>query len=340
MTDPKTFRESIKLYADIMLRAWHTAWRHKELWFLAALAGLANTGTVFENVFQTFWRVSPQKLISWASISEFFNQYPWAQDYLKTLIAAGPLRLWLTAIVLIILMIVIAVGVLGSQQLALMSAIRGAKNKPHLGFKDLAKYLHHLHLVRLLAINLIVAIITAILFGLTAVLLSLLLTATLEINFFVYVAVYALILPFALMVNLLGMLCLVNVIRRDEGIIIAWHHSVRAVRDHWIFFSELSLILFVINFLASTLLAIIFFGITICLSVLAALALKAGLLLMAGIIAVFTSSMGVLLIICYGGISTLFNYSVWVEASEKTDKLRLIPAIEHATRAFLKPFRK
>ena len=340
MTDPKTFSESIKLYGEIMRRAWQTAWRNKELWFLAALAGLANTGTVFENVFQTFWRVSPQKLISWASISEFFNQYPWAQDYLKALIHAGPTTLWVTVAIIIVLMVIIAVGVLGSQQLALMSAVRGAKNKAHLGFKDLAKYLHHLHLIRLLAVNLIVAIITAILFGLTAVLLSLLLTTTLELNFFVYVAVYALVLPFALLANLLGMLWLVNIIRREKVIIVAWNHSVYAVREHWIFFCELSLVLFIINFLASTLLAIIFFGVTICLSVLAALALKAGSLIAAAIIAVFTASIGALLVICYGGLSTLFNYSVWAEALEKTDKMRLLPAIEHATRAFLKPFRK
>lgn len=340
MSDPKTFRESIKLYGEIMRRAWQTAWRHKELWFLAALAGLANTGTVFENVFQIFWRVSPQKLISWESIGEFFNQYPWAQDYLKALIHAGPTTLWLTIAVVICLLLIVAVGVLGSQQLALMSAVRGAKNKAHLGFKDLAKYLHHLHLVRLLAINLIVTIVTTILFGLTAMLLSLLLTASLELNFFVYVAVYALILPFALVINLLGMLWLVNVIRRDEGIIVAWHHSLRAISEHWIFFCELSLVIFIVNFLASTLLAIIFFGVTICLSVLAALALKAGSLIAAAVLAVITAALGALLIICYGGLSTLFNYSVWAEALEKTEKMKLLPAIEHATRAFLKPFRK
>jgi hypothetical protein len=328
MTDPKTFAGSLRLYGQMMLRAWSTAWGHKELWLLAALAGLANTGTVFQNVFETFWHVSPQKIISWTTIEEFFSGWPWLRTYLNALMLESPLRIGVT------------VGILGSQQLILTAATRGAKNKTHLTFRELAKYLRHLHFVRLLAVNIGAVLATTILFGLTALALSLLLTASLEINFFVYLAVYTLILPLALLANLLAMLCLVNVIRKNEGLIAAWHHSVRALRQHWLFLCELSLVLFIVNFLASTVLAAIFIGATLCLSVLAALALKAGSLLMMAIISVFTAALGALLIIAFGGLSTLFNYSVWAEASERTEKTSLLPALEHAVRHFLKPFRK
>ncbi len=340
MTNPKSFRESVALYGEIMLKAWATAWGHKELWLVAALAGLANTGTVFQNVFETFWHVSPQKLISWTSIEEFFTQIPWLRDYLQALMLESPTRLWTTTAVVIALLIIVSVGILGSQQLTLTAATRGAKGKAHLGFRDLAKYLHHLHFVRLLAINLSACLATTILFSLTALLLSLLLTSTLELNFFIYLAVYTLILPLALVANLLAMLCLVNVIRKGDGLIAAWHHSVRAVREHWLFFCELSLCLFIVNFLASTVLAALFVGTTLCLSVVAALALKAGSLTVMAIISVFTAALGALLIIAYGGLATLFNYAVWAEAAEKTDRPHLIPAIEHAVRHFLKPFQR
>lgn len=337
MANEKTWRSSFGLYASFMRRAWGTSWRHKELWFVAALAGLANTGTVFQNVFETFWRVAPQKFISWTTIEETWQRIPWLASYFKILVIDQPSRAWLTIALLILALLILAIGILGSQQLTLTAAVRGAKNKKYLGWRELTKYLHHLHFLRLFAVNALGFIALMIFYSLAGLLLAKLLTASVAINFIIYLAVYTLILPLALITNLFVMLCLVNVIRRDEGIVAAWHHTVRAVSEHWLFFFELAAALLIVNLLASTLLAVTFLGVTVCLSVLAVVALKAGSLLLASIISVFTAALGAI-IIAYGGLSTLFNYSVWTEALEKADKPGIIPAIEHMVKSFLKPF--
>lgn len=322
----------IDLYVGMLHKAIRTAWQHPELWVVGALAGLASTGAAFNHLFKSLWRIQPADQVTLADLSQALDLVPWVLTYADHLVL---LPAWRLAAVVIAWIVVIAAGaliVVGAQHIVLTAVHRRHARKKPMGLRSQIAALKHWHFWRILGVDLLMYLASVILIGLASLALAALLTQSYGINTLVYIAVYALLIPLAFAVNVVGMLTLIRMVAKEQGILEAAAHSIRILRHHWLAAIETSILLFFANLIGTValLLAILLFAGVV--GIIAIGAVTAGsYLLMASI--VFLGVLGgVFIVIAYGGFMTTVNYSVWTQLEDRLERFGLIPLLEHIVR--------
>ena len=323
-----TFGKSFDNYTKLIGRSLKIAWQHPELWLIGAAAGFATTGASFNHLFKTFLRIRPADQINFDTIRNVLDGVPWLVEYVKDLFLLGPTRISLTILVMIVVAVLATIIVIGAQQLLLWSVDKYGKSKKKFTYKKIFSALNHWHFWRIFAVDALVYLLTIILLCLAALVLTPLLSTSASLNFVIYLAVYAVLLPLAFLINIIGMLTLVTVVRRNEGIGEAFMHSVKIFRKHWLVALETALVIFLANGLGTILLilALSVYAGFIVLLVLSSMSISSIILM--GVITFLGVLGGVFLIVAYGGFITTFNYSMWTQLTNRLERYGLVPALE------------
>ncbi len=330
-------RKTITTYSDLFQKAWRLTWEHKELWIIAALAGLVNTGAVFHNVLRGFARFQPADQFQLENVQEFFLGIPWLITYLERIVTLSPVRIVVTIVSAAILLIAFALIIMAAQHLLVLGIDQKTKSKKRLNISALAHTIRHAHLWRLFAVNIIVAILVTITIALGSLILLPLLSDSLLLDTLAFSGVYALVLPILFILNALGMLSLVEIVRHDRNVIKAIASAWTIMRGHWLVVLETTLLLFIVNALASLLLILVISVYTLICIMLLFAAFNVGSFLMMGVVGVLGILGAAIIFIFYAGIVVSFNYSVWIQLSRRLERYGLLPGLEGIARWILRP---
>lgn len=325
----KGVKIALRIYGGFLSKSWNTTWTHKQLWLIAAVAGLANTGAVFSRVMHRLWRIQPADQISFSTLRETFETVPWITGYVKNILTLGTTRIGITAVIILMIVCAVAYLVVAAQQIILHHANKSAKSKKYFTLDHLKKDLSHMHFARILATDLSVFVLLSILQLVVTLPLVLLLSNSLVLNAVVYVGLYLIVLPIGFILNAIGMLTLVNIVRRNQGIIDAVVHSWHTLLRHWLVIFELAVILYVINIAVTIALYALFAFISIPVALLTFAALASGPMWIMIFIAFSAGVTTALLAALMSGAMTMFNYSVWVHIANRLDRFAFISHTEH-----------
>lgn len=332
--------KSIDTYEKMLKNSWRTTWHHKAWWILGALAGLASTGAVFNNVFKVFIRLQPAEKITIDTLENIFPSLSWLTAYGRNLVLLDDLKLQLYIVFSIVIIVILITIVLMSQYLLIGSAVTGAKKSPWQQITKLFGQIQHLHLWRLFAIDAISFILTTLLVSIGALGLTRLLSYSTNSDLLIYIGMNAIILPLAFLINVTAMIMLVHVVKHKDTLGIAFREAVLLFKTHWLTALEYALLIFVINFFASLLMMIAL----LLVAGLTGLLFQAMLGLGSFILMSFATFLGVLtagvVFITFAGGLTMFNYCAWVELAERLRRYGHIPTIEHGLHRIAKAFLK
>lgn len=312
----------------LLQKAWKTTWTHKELWLIGLIASIAYTGSVLQQILANLIRVTPAESITSQQLLNSLDILPYIVAYTETLMTLGPVRTIITIVAGVILTIAFIVFAIAAQQLLLTGVHRCARRKNHLKLKDLFGELKHLHILRIFTVDAFIYLSSVIVIAASVLILSLLIGNTAGLNFLAYIAVFAIALPLLFFINVLGMFALVHVIRKDEGIIVAFQRSLSTLKKHWLSAFEMAILIFIINFVASilfTIAIILLIGISTPVF-LSALALNSTLLM--SLVIFMLVLFGLILYVFLLGAVVTFNYSAWTELIERLERFGIMPILE------------
>lgn len=305
------------------------------MWFIAALAGLANTGTVLESVYRLFYDRHPETSVSLSSFGRWLQDQPIAGRFAQSLIAMPMSELLFVLFILCLILIAIAIAIFGAQQLTILTATRAASSEEPLPTRALINSLSHLHFIRLVALNGLGAVALLIVYGACGLLVETLATGNLTTDFFILLATYGLALPLAFAINLFTILSVIESVRRDEGILAAIQSALKALHNHWLMGLEVAALLFLVNLALSTIVLSVILGVTFFLSILSATAIAGDHLFLGAFVAMFSASIATAAFLCYGGFITLFNYTTWAQFLKELERKSILPVIGNMIKSIL-----
>lgn len=332
----KHFTKSVENYTQIIVKSWKTVWSHKSLWFVAAIAGTANTGAVFNSVINKFWNIEPAEKITVESVSQSIDAIPWATTYLKNLITLGPERIILITTLLIIIALIIALIIVGAQQILLIHSHKQVKAKKHITIEKLWNEIKHLHFFRIFSVDAGVFVLANLLYLVTTIPLSLLLTHSSGINGLVFAGFYLLILPIGFFINAIGMFSLIYIVQRNQGLIDAVTHAWKTLLKNWLSTFEIALILYVINLFASILFYLVLVVIAIPVVIFVVATATSGSIWFLAIISALLLLLATVIVLLFIGALTMFNYSVWAHLLDKYNRLTVLSIVDSIAKIFKK----
>ena len=322
----------VPVYRPILKHALETAWIHRELWPIAAVAGLAGTGAVVNDV------LNHAKLAASfpsSRFSETFGNLHLFETYRDQIIVATTGQITLITLTLILMVILAAFVVAACQQVILRVAHLALKRKTHLSFAQIRQEFMHPRVFRFLSLDLLLKLMIVNLMIVGTWLIS-----GLNIGQIVTDAVFGLIfsatiLSLALTLNVLVVMALIGVARKDLGLAESLTYAWRAYRRHSVIFLEMSLLLFAVNFLISSAYdgTILVLGVTATLGFMAALA--SGSFPVYLCLVALTGLIAVVITLAFAGFATTFTYSAWAALAERLEKTTITPrVVVHGQRMF------
>lgn len=319
-------------YIKILKKACKIALAQKEWWALAALAGLVHTGAIFNMLLRSFLHLQPATELDASSLQHLSPFFAWIVSYARNLALLETGHLLAYIAVSLIGFAIIALLALTAQYILLFIISKGEKE---ISWKMIRKKLHHLHILRLFSINAVMKILLTIIIGLTTLALAFSVTESLFVDALWGIGIYAIALPLAFIVQIFGMLCLVQMTKKDASLGKIMHKVTNLLHNHWLAAFELALLLFIINFLTSGVL----FVVLACFAILAGIAFEMALavgsyILMSAVTFVSLLITAAIVLIYAGGITT-FNYSAWTKLSDHLGRYPHFPVIEHALKKVL-----
>lgn len=332
----KTIQKSISIYEKILKNAWQTTWRHKELWFLGLLAGLAYSGTILQNVVGSVLRIRPANTVTVETLEQSSPSVPYIISYGSSLMDFPPGRLIATIIAALFVIAVVIFFLVMSQHMLLESIHRSANRKKHMRIGQIWATKKGVHFWRLFAIDALIVIATAIVTVGSSIPLALMLSDRIGLNFLAYLGFYLVVLPLLFSINIVGMFAIVHVVRRKDGIDRAISRAINALHKHWLSAAELALVLFLVNVVAYAFFAIMLFILTIVVAPFFLGAVGLGSLILMSLVGLMAALTGIVLYLAYFGGLTVFNYAVWTEYIERVERYGIMPALEGVVRKFFK----
>ncbi|MBP9827574.1 hypothetical protein KBC55_00270 [Patescibacteria group bacterium] len=309
------------IYRPILQKALAASWRHRELWLVGALAGLAGTGSIINDALT---QARAARSLSEGGLLGIPAGATALASTLKDVLLAGP-----QAAVGGILLIAFGVAfllltIVASQQILLRAAHRAAINAKPLSAKEFLLDLAHPRFLRIFTLDVFFKLISFNLMVASAYLL-ITLNSPWPILDALFGAIFsASTLVAALVLNILCMISLITIARDDATVPQSLHQSWRIFSKHPFVYLEMSAMLFAINFvislayLAAALL--LFAGST----PLFALALEAESVSLFYALSFALVLSGALLSIGFAGFTTTFTYSTWVELVIKAQKTKIV----------------
>ena len=295
------------------------AWYHRELWPIAAIAGLAGIGAGINDVL-TQARLSsalpgtdPLTLI--ASVS-------FTRDILANIVLQGPRAVILTTVLTLLFGLLCALLLAWSQHIILRASHHAITQKNPLSLNELAKDASHPRIIRILTIDAFIKILI-----LNVIIISGMLISGLHPTQFFFDALFGTIfsgftIALAFALNIWGMLSLILVVKKNMSVTTALGYALGTLKKHPVACIELSLLLFAATFAISLVaivgliligsLSIPFFGIMI----------SQGTLLGVSIVTFCTVLLGTTWAVAAAGFSTLVTYLSWTALTESLESLK------------------
>jgi hypothetical protein len=326
----------VPIYRPILKHALETAWIHRELWPIAAVAGLAGTGAVINDVLN---QAKLAAAIPTSNFSQAFANLHILGVYRDNLIFASPEQITAGTLILLGVALLVVIVIAACQQVMLRVAHGALRRKTHLSLSEIRHEFLHPRLLRFLSLDLFLKLMVANLMIATTVLVSQLNVGHIVSDAFFGVIFSAAALSLALTVNVLVMLALIGVARKDlsvgESLTAAW----KLYRQHYVICLEMSVLLFAINFLISAAYdgTILVLGVPAAFSLLGAI--EAGSFLTYITLMAVIALVVVTITLAFAGFATTFTYSAWTALVEQLDKKTITPRVVTHTKRFFEHLR-
>lgn len=321
----------IPVYRPILLHALKTAWHHRELWPIAAIAGVAGTGAVVNDLLrQAKVATTIPALMTWID-----TQRAYVLESLESqILISTPAQAVIMSLLLIVGVVAVVLLVVACQQVLLRVTHRAATKKRHLHFGELKKELWHPRLLRFLTLDLLLKVLVSNIMLGSALLISFLNTSNVIADAVFGTIFSALAISVALTLNVVIMLSLVGVARADATVSDAITFAWRLYRANPLICLEMSALLFAVNFVISA----AFDGIIVLLGVPAVLAFAAvvsgGSFASFVILTTIVVLVVVFLTVAAAGFATTFTYAAWTALAEYLAKRKIVPRmVAHSQRA-------
>jgi len=321
------------VYRPIILRSLKAAWAHKELWPFALIASLAGTGVVVNDVLKQARIMFTPTIESYQGL--LGNSLAFVVNYLQNLILAGDGYMLGVSfgIVIVILLLVTIIAI--TQQMILVAMHRAVRRKKHLSWHEILRSMRHLHVFRVLGIDLVFSLLAVIILTGSGLLLRNL-VFTNQFDLLVALTFSALTLGIAFALNIVAMFALIGVAREELTFFKSIHEGAQRLVRHPVIAFEMSAVLFAANLLFSL---VFLLGLAILAApsaLLFAEALSTGSLLAAIIVAVGSLIVFIAWTATSVGFATTFTYAVWIELIERLDKTSFTPRIHAYSRRLVR----
>jgi hypothetical protein len=311
-------------YRPLLKHALQTAWAHRELWPLAAIAGLAGTGAVVNDILN---QAKLAASIPTNSFSQAFANLHILGVYRDNVIFASPEQITASTIILLFIAMLVVFAIAACQQIMLRVAHRAAAKKTPLTLSDFRRELMHPRLFRFIGLDLFLKLMVANLMIATTVLLGNLHVGTI-ISDAVFGTIFsAAAVSLALTLNVVVMLALINVARKDATVPEALTYAWKLYRKHPLICLEMSVLLFAVNFAISAAYdgTILVLGVPAVYSF--AAAVQAGSLFGYVALTALATLVVVTVTLIFAGFMTTFTYAAWTALAEHLDKKTLTPRV-------------
>lgn len=320
------------VYRPMIVKALTTAWTHKELWPFALLASLAGTGVIVNDVLK-------QARIMFAPSVETYqgvvgNAWVFIITYLRNLVVAGEDYLVASSFAVVLVVVSAAFIIAASQQILLVAMHRAVKRKKRLKLRETLQSVHHLHVLRVVGVDLLFRLAAFIVMtGAGLLLRNLMVESNIDAMLAILLSAATLAIAFAL--NIIAMFALVGVAREELTIGRALREGMERLIRNPIVAGETAAILFAINLVLSFayLLGLAFLAAPSAL--LFAEAISGGSLVAMIVVGILS----LLALIVWTGVSagfaTTFTYATWTELVERCERSPFTPRIHAYSRRLI-----
>ncbi len=323
-------KPSAPLYRPLLSRALATAWFHRELWPLAAIAGLAGTGTVLNDVL-----TQANAALAFPETGDGAVGFvSFLQIYFSHLMVANPQNAVVSFFLFACIGLAAFLLIIGAQHTLLRALHRAAANKAPVPFQTLVTEAKHPRFIRMLVINVFFKLLIV-----NTLLVGTFLLQTFHVNAVVSDAVFAFIFACSivmvvLFLNVLSVLTLIEATRSDTGIVASMEKAWKTLNANPLVCIEMSAMLFAADLIFSLLYVVALVVLAVPFALLFAFAVSIGSLLAISIISLAFVVIGVTMTISTAGFITAFTFSAWTELSYKLAKTKAVSARvhEHAAR--------
>lgn len=308
------------LIANAVAQAWH----HRELWPIAAVAGLAGIGAGVNDVLTQARLAS--LIPSGADPKTLLGDVSFLSETLKSIAAQEPQTIALVTLFLCAL-ICIGGGILAwCQHILLRVSHHAILKKEPLSLQELGKDATHPQIFRILTIDLFIKILIINVLILSGRLIAMLHPTTSFFDAFFGIIFSTVTLGIAFLLNILGILALIAIIKEKAPVGKSLEKGWEIIRKNPVACSELALLLFAVTFAISLIaitgliligsLSIPFFNLMI----------NEGTLLGMTLVTLGTALVGTTCAVGIAGFSTLITYLSWTAfyescTSKKTTKI-------------------
>lgn len=253
-------------YRNLLKQAWATTWEHKYLWFLGLFASLvAGSGSweyqvITQNLGQNPIEGSYMRMGSILAIGDVLKNFflglasVFRNDFWTVLNIFSILIITATLLIFFIWMAV-------SSQAALVGSLKKlltAKKKPE-GLSIRASLSEgHRYFWPVLSLNILVKILIYFAFFLVGLPLLLMTISDSSALFALYIIIFVIFIPLAMSLSLLIKYAIAYKVIENKSFVASLEHGTRLFKNNWLISLEMAVILFLINFLFSGLVLIIF----------------------------------------------------------------------------------
>lgn len=308
------------------------AWYHRELWPVAAVAGLAGMGVALNDVL-TQARLS--STLPGTDPTTFITSLGFTQDMLANIVLQGPRSVIVATILSLVLLFIGCLCVAWCQHIILRASHHALTTNTGLSLRELIKDASHPRIFRILIIDAFIKILILNIVIASGMLVTTLnpLTSFFDAFFGIIFTSFTLLLAFSL--NIWGMLALVHIVKTSASISSALGYSWKIMEKNPTACIEFSLLLFAVTFALSLIgiagliiiggMSIPFFGIVV----------SEETLLGISIVTFCSVVLATTWTIALAGCSTLVTYFGWtslIDSLEKTKKQVVSRTAHHATR--------
>jgi len=327
-------KKSLAVYGNIFTRARTVTAEHKELWIFGVVASFATTGGILLRLSNLLHYLRPNERLVLENAQNILLATPRLQIILKHATTLTNTELLFTIAAAGILLLALALFVMAGQHILIDSLARKASAKKNLNIHRIIRSVQHAHLWRLLTVNITTYLASLLLIAAGSVIIPLLLHVS-QSDVLVYIGAYGTLLPLLFCINILGMFTLIHIVDRKMSIAKSFTLSLSHIRSHFLTSFETALLLFVVNILLIVAFTSGFVLFAVCSLLFYFAAFTGGIPLLPVLIGTLFVIGSSLIYLCYFGIITTFNYSVWIQLLKRIHRYSLLPGLEGATRKVL-----
>ena len=299
-------KKPASIYRSLLGDALRVTRERKNLWVFGLFAAILSTGGVGELAAKGWHRLAVTRDVCGEIVRGTFAGAGTFGTAVRLILDFQPAHATLVLSALILLgLFLLAVSVMS--QGVILAAVGTRKATDAQAVHAARKSFWHL-----LALNALNKAAQAVLVLLSALPMLLLVTVPRGSSALVAFLAYLVAFPLMVVIAAIFMIASVNVSKTGAHALDAVHHAAAIFRRHWLAAFELGLILFLCVIAASAALVLVISVLTIPFLVLVSLAVISGNAVAFLVVNVLGAFLLMLLLFAFAGITTVFQYTVWV----------------------------